>query len=243
VLARELLVGSFVNLGSSLTAEIMGLAGLDWLVIDLEHGAGGDQEALHQLQAIEHTGAAALVRVAGLERIPILHALDLGAAGVLVPQLESVEEARLAVEYCRYADRRGVAKYNRSWGWGTLAHGFDEADARVVCAVQIEREAALDAVGEIAAIDGVDVLFVGPADLAMSLGITGPPDHPDLLARVKAVADAAAEHGKSAGILVGTLDQARPYRDLGFTFVGCSSDSGLLMQQARAVASGLRALA
>jgi 2-keto-3-deoxy-L-rhamnonate aldolase RhmA len=182
VLAREPLYGAFVNLSSSVTAEIMGLAGFDWLVIDLEHGIAGEREALVQLQAIAHTGAAGIVRVAALERVRILHALDSGATGVLVPQVESPDEARFAVECCRYAGVRGVARYNRSWRWGSAVEPLSAVDARVLCCIQIEREAALDQVDEIASIDGVDVVFVGPGDLGHSLGIAGPPDNPELRA-------------------------------------------------------------
>jgi 4-hydroxy-2-oxoheptanedioate aldolase len=242
VLAREPLYGAFVNLSSSVTAEIMGLAGFDWLVIDLEHGIAGEREALVQLQAIAHTGAAGIVRVAALERVRILHALDSGATGVLVPQVESPDEARFAVECCRYAGVRGVARYNRSWRWGSTVEPLSAVDARVLCCIQIEREAALDRVDEIASIDGVDVVFVGPGDLGHSLGIAGPPDNPELLARVGVVAEAAARHGKAAGVLTGAPEQAARYRELGFTFVACSSDSGLLMQGASAIVKAVRAL-
>jgi 2-keto-3-deoxy-L-rhamnonate aldolase RhmA len=242
VLAREPLYGAFVNIGSSVTAEIMALAGFDWLVIDLEHGVAGEREALVQLQAIAHTGTSGIVRVAALERVRILHALDSGDTGVLVPQVVSPDEARFAVECCRYAGIRGVARYNRSWRWASTVEPLAAADARVVCAIQIERESALDQVDEIAAIDGVDVLFVGPGDLGHSLGIPGPPDNPDLLARIGVVAEAAARHGKAAGVLTGAPEQAARYRELGFTFVGCSSDSGILMQSASAIVKTVRAL-
>jgi 4-hydroxy-2-oxoheptanedioate aldolase len=242
VLAGEPVYGAFVNIGSTVTAEIMGLAGFDWLVIDLEHGVAGDREALMQLQAIAHTGASGIVRVASLDRVHILHALDSGACGVLVPQVESVDEARFAVDCCRYAGVRGVARYNRSWSWGLVSATAADMDARVLCCIQIERAAALERVDEIAAIDGVDVLFVGPADLGHSLGIAGPPDNPELLARVEVVAKAAARHGKAAGILTGTPEQAARYRELGFTFIGCSSDSGILIQSARHIADAVRAL-
>src|SRR5579871_615510 len=104
--AGETVLGSFVNLGSSLTAEIMGLAGFDWLVIDLEHGAGNEQLLLGQLQAVAHTRVTTLVRVEAIDAGRVLHALDAGSDGVLVPRLRSVDDARRAVEYCRYAAAR-----------------------------------------------------------------------------------------------------------------------------------------
>ncbi|HEY4827349.1 MAG TPA: aldolase/citrate lyase family protein [Solirubrobacteraceae bacterium] len=228
VKAGEPVVGAFVNLGSALTAEIMAIAGYDWLVFDLEHGAGDEPALLSQLQAVSHTGVGALVRVEGVDSARVLHALDLGADGVLVPRVRSAEEAAVCVGFCQYAGSRGVARYNRSWHWGLVSRTNDDADAEVVCAVQIETAEALADVRAIAAVDGVDVLFVGPADLAQSLGLRCPPDDPRLLERVAPVAAAAREYGKAAGMLVGTIAQARAYRDLGFSFLGCGSDGSLL---------------
>jgi 2-keto-3-deoxy-L-rhamnonate aldolase RhmA len=238
----ETLVGSFVNLGSALVAEVMGIAGFDWLVLDLEHGAGGEPEALAQMQALAHTRVAPLVRIEAIEPARFLRVLDMGAAGVVVPRLRSVDDARRCVEYCRYSGSRGVARYNRSWHWGATDRQLADADAEVVCAVQIETREALEAIDEIAAVEGADVLFVGPADLAHALGIRGGPDHPELLARVEEVAAAAKAHGKAAGMLVRTLAQAELYRDRGFTFLGVGSDSGFLVEGARATAAALHGL-
>jgi 2-dehydro-3-deoxyglucarate aldolase/4-hydroxy-2-oxoheptanedioate aldolase len=242
VRSGELLVGSFVNLGSTLTAEIMGIAGFDWVVIDLEHGGGDEFATLAQLQALAHTGAAPLVRVEGVERARFGRVLDHGAAGIIVPRVEGADDAALAVEYCRYSGRRGVARYNRSWHWGLGTRSLADVDAEVVCAVQIETASALDDVDRIAAIEGADVLFVGAADLAHSLGLAGGPTEPALLERLEAVVAAAREHGKAAGVLVGSIEQAEVYAGRGFRFLGCSSDGGLLVQSARQTADGLRQL-
>ena len=239
--ARETVIGSFVNLGFSLTTEIMGLAGFDWLVIDLEHGAGSEQQLAGQLQALGRTGVTPLVRIESIEAARVLHALDAGADGVLVPRLRSADDARQVVSYCRYDGGRGVARYNRSWHWGLRGGTLAEVDDAVICAVQIETAEALDAVSEIAAVDGVDIVFVGPSDLAHALELDGPPDAPELMVRVAAVAQAAREHGKAAGVLVGTVEQAIRYQEAGFTFLGCGSDSGLLALRARGVADELRA--
>src|SRR5439155_22060086 len=164
IAAGEILVGSFVNLGSPLTAEIMGVAGFDWVVLDLEHGAGDEFVALAQLQALSPTGVAPLVRVEGVERARFGRVLDHGAAGILVPRIEGIEDAELAAQFCRYGGRRGVARYNRSWHLGPGTGSPEEADREVVCAVQIETASALEAVEGIAAVEGVDVRFVGRSD-------------------------------------------------------------------------------
>jgi 2-keto-3-deoxy-L-rhamnonate aldolase RhmA len=239
----EPVVGAFVNLASPLCTEIMGIAGFDWLVLDLEHGAGDEALLTSQLQALAASDTAMLVRIEGVDLPRFMHALDLGADGVLVPRLRSAEDARRCVECCRYSGARGVARYNRSWHWGHSKRTLAEADAEVVCAVQIETVEALAAVDEIAAVDGVDVLFVGPADLAHSLGMSCPPDDPALLSHVVKVAEAARRHGKAAGVLTGTLQQVRAYEQLGFTFLGCNSDGGLLIGAATGLAADLRELA
>jgi 4-hydroxy-2-oxoheptanedioate aldolase len=243
LVAREPVVGAFVNLASPLATEIMGIAGFDWLVLDLEHGAGDEALLTSQLHALKGTGIATIVRIEGVDLPRFMHALDIGADGVLVPRLRSVEDAERCAEYCRYSGSRGVARYNRSWHWAQARRSLAEADAEVVCIVQIETAEALADVEAIAAVDGVDALFVGPADLAHSLGMTCPPDDPALLEHVARVSEAARANGKAAGTLVGNLTQLRAYRELGFSFLGCSSDGSILIEGATALVSGLRELA
>lgn len=233
-------MGAFASLGSSVTAEIMAIAGFDWLVLDLEHGAGDEQQVLAQLHATERAGAAALVRVESIDATRIHRVLDLGAVGILAPMLRSEEDARRCVEACKYSRRRGVAKHNRSWHWGLASSTLDEVDNQVVCAVQIETAEALRDVDDIAGVEGVDVLFVGPGDLAHSLGLGCGPDHPDLQHEIFKVAAAARKHGKAAGVFVNSVDLVPTYRDAGFTFIGCSSDGALLAREARRVADALR---
>jgi 2-keto-3-deoxy-L-rhamnonate aldolase RhmA len=241
--AGELLVGSFVNAGSTVTAEIMGHAGFDWLAVDLEHGAGDEHVLLTQLQALAHTSCVPLVRVESGDQARIAHALDLGAGGILAPRLRTVAESQTVAASCRYSGRRGIARYNRSWRWGLEQQSLEDVDATVVCGIQIETGEALDAVDAIAALDGVDILFVGPADLGHALGIGGNADSPELLAHAARVANAARAHSKTAGVLVGTAQQAARYRDLGFTFLGCGSDTSILASSATQLANDIRTLA
>lgn len=242
LLGGATLVGSFVNIGSPLTTEIMGAAGFDWVVFDLEHGAGDEALLLGQLQALGRSDTAALVRVEGIEGPRVLHALDLGADGILFPQLRTVDQAQRCVELCRYGKARGVARSTRTWRWGSVTRPLLELDAEIVCAVQIETIEALDNVDAIAAIDGVDVVFVGPLDLSHALGLPVGSDHPELLERIRAVASAARAHGKAAGMLVGTVEQARVYLELGFSFLGCASDGVLLTTSSGQLAASLHQL-
>jgi 2-keto-3-deoxy-L-rhamnonate aldolase RhmA len=237
---REFLPGAFVNLGSAITAEIMGSAGFDWLVIDLEHGAGDEGALVGQLQAVERTGATPIVRVEGLDQMRCQRALDLGAAGVLVPRLTSAEDAAKCVHHCRYSGGRGVARYTRAWRWALAEGALSRADDEVVCVVQIETASALDDVARIAATDGVDGLFVGPSDLGHSLGLQGGLANPKLVGRVRAVADAARDQGKASGIFLSSAEQAAMYREWGFSLIACSSDGGMLAREADRTATALR---
>jgi len=235
----DVLSGCLLNLGSAVSAEIVAVAGFDWVVIDLEHGAGTEGEMLAQLQALAGSRTAALVRVEAIERARFQRALDAGAAGVLVPRVESLSDARRATEYCRYSGSRGVARYNRAWQWGVSTKGVAKLDELTVCVLQIETLGALESVEEIAAVEGVDALFIGPADLAQALGLSGGLSNAEFASHARRIADAARTHGKAVGIHVLETDQAPAFFDLGFTLIACSSDSGLLMQRAREVAGAL----
>lgn len=225
--AGEALVGTFLNLGSPLAAEICGLAGFDWALVDLEHGAGTEAELIPTLQALAHTGAAPLVRVESNERPRFARALDAGAAGVMVPRVDSAADAQRAVASMRYPPRgvRGVAYMNRGAGWAADA---PERDA--LCAIQIESAQAVAEADAIAAVEGVDVLFVGPSDLRQALG--GPIDD-----AVASVLEAARAAGKAAGILVRSRDALEAALAQGFRFVGIGSDSLFLAEGARAAAA------
>lgn len=234
--AGEPVKGTFLNLGSALTAEIAGQAGFDWLMLDLEHGSGDYAQLIHQLQALAAYPVAALVRVAWNEPWMIKRVLDAGAHGVMVPCVENAEQARAVVNAMRYPPEgvRGVAGYNRAcqFGPGFDAH-YARASQELVKIVQIETVQAVENVEEIAAVDGVDLLFIGPADLSASYGIIKQLNHPDYRQAVARTIAAARRHGKQVGTLVLEPDQAGPALADGFTFVGIGSDSS-------AVVKGLR---
>lgn len=243
VLAGETLFGLFLDLGSPFSAEICARAGYDWLVVDLEHGAGTEAGLVGLLQSVEVGGSTAVVRPQSGERLRIGRALDLGAAGIVIPRLESAAEAREAVSFLRYppAGVRGVALRTRGAGLGSVAHGeVHQINERILGIVQIESVGALREADEIAAIDGVDVLFVGPADLTHSLGVPGRFDDEAYLNALKAVVDACAAHGKAAGILVYDLGVVPGLLELGYRFVGIGADGALIASGARAALAAVR---
>jgi 2-keto-3-deoxy-L-rhamnonate aldolase RhmA len=242
VLDRELLAGTFLNLGSSLTAEIAGRAGFDWVLIDLEHGAGDYQNLVVQLQAIEGTPAAPIVRIAWNDPVLFKRVLDLGPSGIMVPYVQTQEEAKRAVAAMRYppAGIRGVASMNRACGFGPdFAQYFNSANADLLLIVQIETQQAVDHAPEIAAVEGVDVLLVGPLDLSVSMGIARQFDHTKFRAALARVATACHQHDKAAGLMLAKEDQIPLAEADGFTFLGLGSDGTLVAKGMRELAAAL----
>lgn len=243
VLARELLYGLFLDIDSPASAELAGRAGYDWLLVDLEHGAATEATLQAHLYAIETTGSAALVRPQSGERIRIGRALDVGAQGIMVPRLNSSAEAREAVSFLRYPPDgiRGVATRTRGAGLGTRSHAqIREVNDEVVGIVQIESPGGLADADEIAAIDGVDVLFVGPADLSHSLGIPGQFGDPRYGEALDSVAAACRNHGKAAGILVYDTALVPNLRERGFTFIGIGADGAFVADMAARALTAVR---
>ena len=237
-LQREVLAGTWLNLGSNVTAEIAGRAGFDWLLIDLEHGSGDEAHLLGQLQAIGATDAVGIVRIPWNEAPRVKRALDLGPSGIMIPYVNTAEEARRAVAAMRYPPQgvRGAARFTRAAGFSQeFDRYFAEANANLLTIVQIETPQAVAQVEEIAAVEGVDVLFVGPLDLSVGLVIPQQYTHPEFRAALLRVSEAARKANKAAGILLGSADQIAPTVADGFTFLAVGSDGGM-------VAAGMKSL-
>lgn len=230
--------GTFLNLGSPGAAELCALSGFDWLLVDLEHGAGGEEGLTGQLLAGAAHGVPVLARVETSDRIRVGHVLDLGVAGVMFPRLNTPDDVRDAVRHLWYPPRgdRGFATYNRAREFGGDGRDIESVNDSLLGIVQIETAPALENVREIAEIPGVDVLFVGPSDLSIALGIPGEFDNPTLLAAFDAVIEAARDAKIAAGILAVTVDRVADLASRGFTFIGVGSDASLLRGAARAAA-------
>lgn len=231
VLSGELMAGTFLNLGSSLTAEMTGQAGFDWVLIDLEHGAGDRQELLLQMQALESSPALPVVRIAWNDPVIVKRVLDLGLSGVMVPYVQTAEEARRAVSAMRYPPEgiRGVAAMNRACDFGP---GFDsyfkKANTELLTVIQIETKQSIECIDEIAAVDGVDVLFIGPLDLSVSLGVPQQLNHESVRDAFKKVVSACRKAKKVAGLMLMREEQIGQAVEDGFTFLALSSDGGLI---------------
>ncbi|MEO7229204.1 MAG: aldolase/citrate lyase family protein, partial [Candidatus Limnocylindrales bacterium] len=226
--AGDTLIGVFSDLASPLAAELCGRAGFDWIVLDLEHGAATEADLLGLLYAVGTTPMVPIVRAQSAERLRVGRALDLGAAGVMLPQLQSADQVREAVGYLRYppVGQRGVALRTRGADMGTIGHA-DVArviNERIVGIVQIESPGTVADADAIAALDEVDVLFVGPADLSHGLGVPGRFDDPSYLDALRTVVAACERHGKAAGILIYDAAALPRHLDLGFRFIGLGSE-------------------
>lgn len=232
VLAGETLIGAWISTGSDVVTEIVGQAAFDWLLLDGEHGPGDYETLRHQLQAMAGSKAAPIVRVVCNEPAHFKRSLDLGAAGVMVPWINSVADARSAVAAMRYPPLgiRGVSGSVRAVGYGsTFADYFARANDELVTIVQIETADSLECVDEIAAVDGVDVLFIGPSDLSLALGIPRQLDHPQFEAACRRVVEACTKHGKQAGILLKDRRRVQKAVADGFRFVAIGLDTSFLV--------------
>jgi 2-keto-3-deoxy-L-rhamnonate aldolase RhmA len=240
--AGETLFGSFLALGSPLAAEALGLAGFDWLLVDLEHGGGNEGQLLGELLGARAAGVHALVRVESAERSRATRALDLGAEGIMCPQVNSGAAAAEWVRALHYgpAGSRGIALHNRGARYGTDPDAIENARRRTLGIAQIESPEAVAEVERIAAVDGVDVVFIGPSDLTFSLGRFRQLEHPEYRAAVERVVAAANAAGKTAGIFLASPAAVPQAIADGFRMISIGSDGGLLMQAAAAALAAAR---
>ncbi len=239
-------MGVWLNLGSAVSAEIAAHAGYDWLLIDLEHGSGDYRDLSQQLWAAQAGDAAVIVRVTALSAPDIKRVLDLGPHGVMLPNIETVEQAVSAVEAVRIPPLglRGAATSTRAslYGYGYEAY-IREANSSIVLAVQIESVSGLANAAEIAAVEGIDVLFVGPLDLSISMGIQEPQQDERFHEALLSVVQAANRSNKAAGILARNESEAERYLTMGFRLVASGSDRGILASTMSKGAAALKAVA
>jgi 4-hydroxy-2-oxoheptanedioate aldolase len=229
-------LGTFIGTASPLAAEICAAAGADWVLLDLEHGAGGEEQVRDVVPAAASYGVPTVVRVESAARIRMGRVLDSGAAGIMLPRLDTVDEVAEAILHLRYppAGDRGVATYNRACRFGLDPGALDSANHQVLGVVQVESAAAVGNAGAIAALDGVDVLFVGPRDLSHDLGVPGDITAPAFTEAIEHVLAAARQHGKACGLLVADGAAAARRIEQGWSFVAIGSDSTLLAAAATA---------
>ncbi|AAU37298.1 MULTISPECIES: 2-dehydro-3-deoxyglucarate aldolase [Basfia] len=237
LLKGETLIGCWCALGNPITAEVLGLAGFDWLLFDGEHAPNDVLSFIPQLMAVKDSASMPIVRVPKNEPVIIKRVLDIGFYNVLVPYVESKEEAEEAVSATRYPPEgiRGVSVSHRNNGYATIPDYFKVINDNIGVIVQIESQKGVDNVDEIAAVNGVDCLFVGPGDLSAALGYLGQPNHPEVQKVIQHIFATAKKHGKPCGILAPVEADARRYLEWGATFVAVGSDLGVFRGATKAL--------
>ena len=234
------LIGMWACSGSPLVTEVAAGSGLDWLLIDMEHSANTLESTLVQLQVVAAYPITPVVRVPSNDPVSIKQVLDLGAQNIIVPMVSSAEEARAAVAATRYPPDgvRGVGSaLARSARWNRVDGYLRDSSRHTSLTVQIETAAGVAAASEIAAVDGVDAVFVGPSDLSASMGLLGQQTHPDVVAAVEGVFAAVRAAGKPVGVNAFDPTAADAYITSGAAFVAVGADVALLARASEALAA------
>ncbi|MET0782890.1 MAG: HpcH/HpaI aldolase/citrate lyase family protein [Leifsonia flava] len=238
--ASRPLAGIWACSGSALVAEICAGSGLDWMLIDMEHSPNGLESVLAQLQAVAAYPITPVVRVPIGDVVTIKQVLDLGAQTLLVPMVSTAAEARALVEAVHYPPRgrRGVGSaLARSGRWNRVDDYLRNAGDHVCLLVQIETAEGVENAADIAGVDGIDGVFVGPSDLAASMGLLGQQTHPDVVASVRRTFDAVRAAGKPVGVNAFDPAVADAYADAGASFILVDADVALLARGSEALAT------
>jgi 2,4-dihydroxyhept-2-ene-1,7-dioic acid aldolase len=237
--AGQLQIGLWSSLRSTIAAEICGDSGFDWILLDSEHSPNEVPDLLAQMQALQQSTTSPIIRPAWNDAVLIKRVLDVGVQTVLIPYVQNAEEATRAVAATRYppAGIRGVAAASRASRYGRVNGYLQKANDEICVLVQVETRAALGEIDKIAAVKGVDGVFIGPSDLSASLGFIGQPGHPEVQAAIKDATARILKAGKAPGILTGNEAEARRYIEWGCKFVAVGADIGLLANGASALAA------
>lgn len=232
LLEGELSVGPFLKIPAPEVTELVGLSGFDHVVIDLEHSQFTLATAVDSARAAMARGVHPVVRTADRSAAELVHALDLGASGLIVPHVGSAEDAAEVVRDTRFhpIGARGMDIYARAAGWGATPRDeyLRRSNEDIVIGLMIEGSVVIDRLEDIAAVDGVDLLFIGPYDLSQSLGVPGQVEHPKVTAAIEGVVSTARSHHKAVGMYVDSVAMAKRVIDLGVQFIGMANDADIL---------------
>lgn len=226
----DTVVGTFQLLDSPMAAEMTGVAGMDFTILDQEHGPLTAETCVAMCAAAQRGGAAPIVRVRSNTASEIQRALDIGAAGVEIPQIETGDDAAAAVDHARFAPHgsRGLSPYVRAGGYTGSPEYTDRQNAQTTVIVHIEGRRGVENLDEIVSVDGIDVLFLGPYDMSQSLGIPGQVEDERVESLMREVCEAAATAGKAVGTYADDPAMARRWIEAGVQYVAVSVDGAIL---------------
>ncbi len=223
--------GAWAQLCSPIATEILGRGGFDWILVDMEHAPGDVLTLVSQFQALGGTPAVPIVRVPWNDLVWIKRILDAGAYGLMIPYVNTKDQAMAAVQACKYppAGNRGIAGSPRAAGYGRdTASYLKRANDEIFIMLQVETPQAIENMEEIAKVPGVDALFIGPMDLSTSMGHLGNPAHPDVQAAIAKAEAKAKKLGMPLGTISGSWEQAKALYERGYQLITLMSDSVLL---------------
>ncbi len=234
-LSQGVSYGAWVTIGNPDVSDILQELPFDWLVFDTEHAPVGAETLSHMIQVLDEEKVSPLVRVGANDQYLIKMALDMGAHGVVVPLVSTQKDAEAAVSFCKYPPLgiRGVAPRKAADYGLSAAEYLRKANDETLLVVQVETKQALENLDEILRVEGVDIAFVGPSDLTMSLGLLDDRSNPRILEEMRIVVRKCQEYGKIPGTMALTTDEAKRDTSMGFRFISLASDVRHLMEGAR----------
>lgn len=241
---NELVIGTFVKYNDASAIEILGLCGFDFFVIDAEHVLYDPNSITGLLQASDISGIVPIVRVRENRAVEILQALDAGALGTLVPQVNTVESAKSAADSSKYppTGKRGYAPTHRAAGYGLM--NVDEyvqkANRNILLGCYCETLECVNVLDEILEVEGIDLMFIGPNDLAASMGFIGQPNHPEVLLIIDEVISKVVKSGKTAGTIASNVEEAMEWISKGCRFITISSDQGMMSKMAKDIVNDFK---
>ena len=235
-------IGFWCSLASNISVEILAGSGFDWLLLDTEHSPNELPQVFNQLQAMMENETHPIVRPAWNDMVLIKRFLDAGVQTLLIPTIQTKEEAEAAVAYTRYPPNgvRGFASGSRSSRFGRVTNYHNKCEAEICVLVQIETKQGLDNLDEITAVEGVDGVFIGPGDLSAGLGYLGQTSHPDVRKIIEDAIGRIRAAGKAPGVLTAIEEEARAYIDAGCLFTAVGSDAGLLARGSEKIAQSFK---
>ncbi|MDR1675830.1 MAG: aldolase [Tannerella sp.] len=239
----EPVYGPFMKTVDAALVECAGHAGFDFVILDMEHGPAGFSDLQHLIRGAEAAGVLPVVRTCDSSETAIGKALDLGAKGVQIPQIQSADQAKAVVKAARYFPKgeRGVCRFVRAANYSSTPSGeyFERANEALII-LQVEGKQALNRLDGILGVEGADILFVGPYDLSQSLGVPGQVSHPSVVEAVQNITEQAKKAGAVTGVFCDTFEAAALWRSAGIQYLSYSVDVGIFTESCRSIVSNLK---